>query len=156
MPAHSRVWIYQSAREFTKDEIVHIKKLATDFIEQWTSHGRTMDACIELLHDRFVIVCVDENSAPASGCGIDKSVRFIQQLEMEIKTTLLDRMNIAFNKENEIITCKLSEVKERIVAAFGDDWKNVTFFNNLIQTKSELDKKWIVPIKDSWLEEKLV
>ena len=156
MPPHSRLWIYQADREFSKEDILEIKKLADDFIDQWTSHGKIMDACIELMYDRFVIVCVDERSAPASGCGIDKSVRFIQQLETDIKTSLLDRMNVAFHKENKIITCKLSEVKEKVAAIFGTDWKSATFFNNLIQTKAELENNWRVPIKDSWLAQKMV
>ena len=156
MPPHSRLWIYQADREFSKEDILEIKKLADDFIDQWTSHGKIMDACIKLMYDRFVIVCVDERSAPASGCGIDKSVRFIQQLEKDIKTSLLDRMNVAFHKENKIITCKLSEVKEKVAAIFGMDWKNATFFNNLIETKAELENNWLVPIKDSWLAQKMV
>ena len=32
---------------------------------------------------------------------------------------------------------------------------DTVYFNNLVQTKKELEEKWILPIKDSWLATKL-
>jgi hypothetical protein len=29
------------------------------------------------------------------------------------------------------------------------------YFNNLVQTKEELESKWIIPVKDSWLARKI-
>ena len=77
MPPHSRIWIYQSNKEFSPTEAEDIKKKSEDFVEQWTSHNQFMNACIEIFHNRFIVICVDEKTAPASGCGIDKSVKFI-------------------------------------------------------------------------------
>ena len=96
MPPHSRVWIYQSGRELTSTEVSEIKLSADEFVDQWSSHGKLMDACVEVFHNLFVVVCVDEHSAPASGCGIDKSVRFIQDTEKKYGLSLLVRTNIAF------------------------------------------------------------
>ncbi|NDP28692.1 MAG: hypothetical protein GZ087_14910, partial [Flavobacterium sp.] len=119
---HSRVWIYQSIREFSENEITQLKTKAESFISQWTSHGKTMSACIEIFHNRFIIVCVDEKTTSASGCGIDKSVKFIQQLEKDFNTSLLDRMNVAYrlprlndkDGEGNIISCPISELKNLI------------------------------------------
>jgi len=41
MPMHSRVWIYQSIREFSENEITQLKTKAERFISEWTSHGKT-------------------------------------------------------------------------------------------------------------------
>jgi hypothetical protein len=30
------------------------------------------------------------------------------------------------------------------------------YFNNLVQNKKELEEKWIVPVKDSWLAARLL
>jgi hypothetical protein len=100
MPLHSRVWIYQSIREFSESESKQLKNKAEGFISEWTSHGKTMSACIEIFHNRFIIGCVDEKTTSASGCGIDKSVKFIQQLESDLggNNALLDRVNIVYRK----------------------------------------------------------
>jgi len=57
MPLHSRVWIYQSIREFSKNEITQVETKSESFISEWTSHGETMSACIQIFHNRFIIVC---------------------------------------------------------------------------------------------------
>ena len=141
MPPHSRIWIYQAERELTSAETDSIKIKADAFVVQWTSHNQLMKASIEIFHNRFIIVCLDEKTAPASGCGIDKSVKFIQQLEKDFSISLMDRMNAAYRKNGKIIFCKLAELKNSGATAV---------FNNLISTKEELEKNWEVPLEQSW------
>jgi len=161
MPLHSRVWIYQSIREFSENEITQLKTKSESFISEWTSHGKTMNACIEIFHNRFIIVCVDEKTTSASGCGIDKSVKFIQQLESDLggNTSLLDRMNVAYRKKNivsslkeKIQVCSIHELKN--LTDFPEGQKGITVFNNLVNTKEELEINWEVPLKKSWQYEK--
>ncbi len=163
MPLHSRLWIYQSIREFSENEITQLKTKAEDFISEWTSHGKTMSACIEIFHNRFIIVCVDEKTTSASGCGIDKSVKFIQQLESDLggNTFLLDRMNVAYRQarlngkvgQGKIISCHISELKNLLTFPGGQT--GITVFNNLVNTKEELEQNWEVPLEKSWQYEKL-
>ena len=163
MPLHSRVWIYQSIREFSENEITQLKTKADSFISEWTSHGKTMSACIEIFHNRFIIVCVDEKTTSASGCGIDKSVKFIQQLESDLggNTFLLDRMNVAYRQarlndevgQGTIISCHISELKN--LFTFPERQKGITVFNNLVNTKAALEQNWEVPLEKSWQYEKL-
>lgn len=165
MPLHSRVWIYQSIREFSENEIIQLKNKGESFISEWTSHGKTMSACIEIFHNRFIIVCVDEKTTSASGCGIDKSVKFIQQLESDLggNTSLLDRMNVAYRRnahlndeigQGKIISCPISELKN--VFTFPERQKGITVFNNLVNTKEELEQNWEVPLEKSWQYEKFI
>ncbi len=162
MPLHSRVWIYQSIREFSENEITQLKTKADSFISEWTSHGKTMSACIEIFHNRFIIVCVDEKTTSASGCGIDKSVKFIQQLESDLggNVSLLDRMNVAYRKKSaaptlkgKIQVCNIHELKNLIT--FPEGQTGTTVFNNLVNTKEELEQNWEVPLEKSWQYEKL-
>ncbi len=156
MPFDSRVWIYQSIREFSDNEITQLKTKAKSFISEWTSHGKKMSACIEIFYNRFIIVCVDEKTTSASGCGIDKSVKFIQQLESDLggNTSLLDRMNVAYRKnarlnneagKGEILSCHISELKNLLTFPIGE--AGITVFNNLVNTKEELEKNWEVPLE---------
>lgn len=141
MPPHSRVWIYQSNREFNNREIELIKSKSEEFVLQWTSHNRRIKASIEIFHNRFIVVCVDEKTTPLSGCGIDKSVKFIQQLEKDMSVSLLNRTNVAFRKNGKIHTTSVSELKNSGATII---------FNNLVCTKEELEKKWEVPVEESW------
>ena len=159
LPSHSRIWIYQSNREFTETEVKQIKALSEQFINEWTSHNQKMKASIELLHNLFIVIGVDEKTAPASGCGIDKSVKFIQSLEKEFNTTLLDRMNVAYKKNSDAPTLK-GEEKGKIqictlneLASLLKEEKinsGALVFNNLVSTKEEFEKNWEIPIEKSW------
>lgn len=147
---HSRVWIYQSSRMLTAAEVSIIKQRSVLFIDQWTSHGNQMDACIEVLHNCFVIVFVDEQTASASGCGIDKSVHFIQNLEKELNVSLMERTNVAYRgNDNSIKLSSLKEFEQLIDTGLvsGD----TIVFNNVISTKQELLTKWEVSVSSSWL-----
>jgi len=71
------------------------------------------------LYHRFIVVLVDEDAASASGCGIDKSVRFLQQLEKIISSNLFDRMLVTFRDENGIIRgTKLQEFEQLVEKGF--------------------------------------
>jgi|ERR1041385_1581411 hypothetical protein len=149
MPNRSKIWIYQSDRNLTDLEIAEIKKKSAMFLIDWSSHGNTMLATIDILHNRFIVVLVDEEAATASGCGIDKSVRFMQQLEKDYLLNLFDRLLVTFRDENGIIRgTKLQEFEQLVEkgALNGD----TIVFNNLVATKEEMLTKWEVPMKKSW------
>lgn len=148
LPDHSRIWIYQSNKELSIEEVAKIKAAANDFISQWTSHGNSMDAAVEVMHARFVIVAVDEQTAPASGCGIDKSFRFIQDIEKQFNISLLNRMQVAYKAGDAIFTCSLKEFEELIAA--NKITENTLVFNNLVDSKAGLTSNWEVPLKESW------
>ncbi|MCC6690026.1 MAG: ABC transporter ATPase [Bacteroidia bacterium] len=154
LPAHSRVWIYQSTREFTPDETDRLKNEADKFIEQWTSHGRNMDAAIEILYNRFIIIAVDEQTAPASGCGIDKSLRFLQNVEKQFDLSLLNRTQVAYKIGTSVYTASLADFEKLINTK--QITENTIVFNNLTATKGEMNTGWEVPLKQSWHSRMLV
>lgn len=155
MPAYARVWVYQNAKEFSVEQIQGVQKAGITFINDWTAHGTSLKASFDILHDRFIVIAVDEKQALASGCSIDKSVHFIKQLEQQFNLNLFDRMQVAYRSGNEIKACHITKLLEELNAQsdIGND-KNklseVIVFNNMITTKAEFDNKWEVPLKDSW------
>ncbi len=148
MPAHSRVWIYQSSREFTAEEITIISEKAKQFLESWTAHEQKLKASFEIPYNHFLIIMTDEQVAGASGCSIDKSFHFIQSLEKELNLSLLDRMLFTYKKGNSVEVLKRSAFEKLL--ATGELHDNTIVFNNMVQTKEELENKWEVPLKDSW------
>jgi len=155
MPAHSRVWIYQCDRDLQDAEIAEIKRKVAVFLIDWTSHGEWMKATIDVLYRRFIVVLADEEQTRASGCGIDKSVKFIQQLEQDYKLTLFDRLLTAYRDEKGTIrTVRLPEFET--MAAQGKVNANTIVFNNMISTKEDMETKWEVPMARSWHKRMLV
>ncbi|WP_340077557.1 ABC transporter ATPase [Leptobacterium sp. I13] len=148
LPDSSRIWIYQSNRKFSDIEIAEIEKKLKVFLEEWTAHGANLQASYQIKYNRFIIIALDQDLQAATGCSIDTSVRFIQQLEQEYNIDLLDKMNVSY-KQGEYITYKpLIEFKKmaKNKAVSG----NTIVFNNLVANKGEYLKHWEVPAKESW------
>ncbi len=148
LPNTARVWIYQANRSFTEAELAEIHTKLDAFIQEWTAHGASLQAGYEIKYKRFITIALDQNQNMATGCSIDASVHFIQQLEKEYDVDLLDKMNVSF-KQGEFVAYKeLSDfrkmAKNRSVSA------NTIVFNNLVTNKGEYLSNWEVPAKDSW------
>lgn len=145
---NSRVWVYQSNRKLTDTETEQIQGQLINFATAWTAHNNQLKAKAEVKYNRFLILVVDEGQAGASGCSIDKSVRFIKQLEEEFHITLLDRFNLAYREGAEVLSAPRAVFEELLKqGAINTD---TVVFNNMVQNLKELQTKWEVPFKDSW------
>ena len=147
-PASTRVWVYQADRPFTPTESVQLKEIVDRFAQHWASHNRQLRAHGDLLHGRFILLMVDENQADASGCSIDKSVHFLQQVETEFGVGLFDRMTFTWMDEGEVKAADSMEFARLYQAGEINDQTLV--FDNLVKTKGELDEKWLRPLAQSW------
>ncbi len=148
LPDHSKVWVYQSSRRFTAEELLLVNAKTTEFLEQWAAHGTSLQSGFEIKYDRFIIIAVNQDRQSATGCSIDASVRFIQGLEKEFNLELLDKMNVAF-KQGEFVNFK-SLIDFRKMAKSGAIGKKTIVFNNLITDILEYKENWEVPAQDSW------
>ncbi|MDT7833372.1 ABC transporter ATPase [Flavobacteriaceae bacterium S356] len=148
LPNNARVWVYQSERMFTRDEIDFISENAQTFVEQWTRHGDDLKGSFTIKYDQFLVLAVDESFADVSGCSIDASVRFVQALEQKLNVDLMDKMNISFKDQDNINIVKMSAFKE--YAKANKITAETIVFNNMIATKEDLETKWEVPANQSW------
>lgn len=154
LPDNSRIWIYQSDREFTSKEIEFISIKATDFINQWTRHGDNLKGSFTIKYNQFLVLAVDEGFNNVSGCSIDSSVRFIQTLEKELELDLMNKMNITFKDNNTISLVKLSDFQK--LAKEQKVTSDTIVFNNMVTTKDDFENNWEVPAKESWHKRFLV
>ncbi len=148
LPLHSRIWIYQSNRKLSDDEVAEITESLQLFLQDWSAHGQGLEASFEMKYNRFIILSVNQDVQAATGCSIDASVKFIQDLEQKYSIDLLDKMNVTY-KQGEFITHKSlidfkKMAKERAVTA------NTIVFNNLVNTIEEWQDFWEVPASESW------
>lgn len=154
MPENARVWVYQSNKELSGTEENKIKEAGNHFIADWSAHGASLKASFDIVYNRFIVIAVDEQQAMASGCSIDKSVKFVKELEEQFKLDLFDRLQVAYRDGNEIVVCHLSAFEK--LAEQGLVNESTVVFNNMVTTKTAFDKEWEVPLKKSWQKKVLV
>ena len=100
---NSRVWVYQSNREFSAEEMEsHIESKLKDFVNEWTRHGDDLKASFEIKYNHFIILAVDESFNQVSGCSIDASTHVFKHFENEFKMELLNKLNTAFKHGEHI------------------------------------------------------
>ena len=148
LPEESRVWIYQANRSFSEDELQEIQSKLDIFIENWTAHGSDLQAGYTTKYKRFIVLGLNQNLNSATGCSIDASVHFIQQLEKDYKVDLMDKMNVSYKQGDYVAYKTLTDfrkmAKDKAVS------KNTIVFNNLVNNIAEFNENWEVPASESW------
>ena len=148
LPPESRVWIYPSDRPFREEEYTKLKEALTDFLSSWTAHNQKLEAGFDLPYNRFIILGLNQEKVQASGCSIDASVHFIQELEKAFELSLLDKMNVTFKQGEYLVHKTLEDFKkmanERAIS------KSTIVFNNLVDTVNGYHNFWEVPAEESW------
>jgi hypothetical protein len=146
---HSRVWIYQSNRQFTLAEALQIDELLDNFTTTWKSHGADVKGFAKLLFGQFIILMADETATGVSGCSTDSSVRIIKNIEQDFNINLFDRQSLAFIVNERIQLFPLHQLHYAIENDLISP--DTLYFNNTVQTKQEVINHWIIPVKNSWL-----
>ena len=149
----SRVWVYQSHRLLTLGEALNLEDLLQHFADNWKSHGTPVKGAAYLFFGQFIVLMADETATGVSGCSTDSSVRFIKEIEKLFGITLFDRTALAFVVKDKVQVLPLSQLTYSYENGFIQ--ADTLYFNNLVQTRAELETKWIIPVSDSWLARKL-
>ena len=149
----SRVWIYQSSRLFTISEALRIEDLLKEFVSTWNSHGVPVKGYGNLFFGQFILLMADERASMVSGCSTDSSVRLIREIESLFSVQLFDRQLLAFLIKEKVQLLSLSQLA--FDASNGFIQPETLYFNNTVLTKSELEKNWIIPVRESWLASRI-
>lgn len=149
LPPQSRIWIYQSSRPLTDEEVAGLQPILTRFITEWTSHGQRLQASAQVFHNQFLVIANDEDVNSPSGCSIDASVRFVKELEQQLKVSFFDRTQLAFLQDEQVVVLPLKELKQAISA--GDLKPESLYFDNTILTAGQLAQTWPRQAKETWL-----
>jgi hypothetical protein len=149
LPADARIWIYQADRRFTEAEEKSISDSLKEFCNQWSAHGNPLDTSFVIKYNRFIILSVNENTAGASGCSIDGSVRVLKELSQRFNNDLFNRTKVAFSTGDEI---KLYSIKELSnLFELGHLTASTTTFDNLVTDKESFGTKWETAVENTWL-----
>jgi hypothetical protein len=153
----SRVWVYQCDQRLNEEQVEGIRNDLWQFLDQWTSHNSRLYTYGNVFHELFLVFFVDERYAGASGCSIDKSVHFVEDLEKKYGVNFFGRTDVAYmekaeDEEGEDISaihiCKLDDLKS--LYSNGKINDHTFVFDNLVQTKGDFLKRWVLPLNESW------
>ncbi len=144
----AKVWIYPSSRKFYKDELDGLEQKTKEFVEEWKKENAEFRASYRFLHNRFIIFLAEDEDVQLTNQDIDQQVEFILKLQSDYDVELLDKMNVCF-KQGEFVQYK--EIKEfkKLLKNKSVSAKTIVF-DNLVQTKEELEAFWEVRITESW------
>jgi hypothetical protein len=145
---NTRVWIYQSPREFSPSEQEWLMREANAFTGTWNAHGSPVKATVGLLHNRFIIVAADQEFTPNSGCSIDASVNFIRKAEQYLNVDLMDRRLVTYVSDGTLHTARLDDLPGLYKKGIIRD--DSVVFNTLADSKLALEQEWEKNLAASW------
>lgn len=117
MPDDARLWIYAAERPMTPDEQRALARDLSGFAEGWISHGRPVRGAVEIIEDRFLLIAATITGGDVSGCGIDASVRAIEDAGRRLSLAWLPALQVFYRAEDATVqSCPRSAFRERIAA----------------------------------------
>jgi len=149
----SRVWIYQSNRPFNERETLEINEQLHQFASQWHSHGTPVKGWGQLLFNQVIVLMADESATGVSGCSTDSSVRIIKSLERQYEVNLFDRLLLAFIVKDRLELLPMAQVAYAFEKGFINE--DTHYLDNTVLTKQEMEQRWLVPVKNSWVMKKV-
>ena len=99
-------------------------------------------------------MAVDECFNNVSGCSIDSSVRFVQEIEKLLRVDMMNKMNISYREGESINSVKMTIFKAYVKT--NKITSKTIVFNNMVSTKQDLKTLWEVPLIKSWHKRFLV
>jgi hypothetical protein len=147
-----KVWIYVLSRELDPSEIEQLTFNCKNFVDSWTAHEQKLNAHFEIYKSRLLIFRVDESAYNASGCSIDKLLRFVKEQETQFNLELLNRLLVVLDVDGAVLITHSSKIKDLLAtkAINGD-----TLVYDTAVSSSELLKEWKKPLKYTWLSKYL-
>jgi len=144
----SKVWVFQAEREFTKQEEQLLSDKLNSFVDNWLSHGSLVKGHFKLLHNRFIVFFADEQGEAMCGRAVDASVRFIKDMEAQLGIAMLNRSLVAYLDNGKVISCTLNDLSALLEE--GKINQNTSMFNNLVASKEDFKKNWMISLSASW------
>lgn len=151
---NQRIWIYTLSKELSTEQISDLKDRCQIFVSGWTAHDVSLDASYEMHKNRLLIFKVNEDKYNASGCSIDKQLRFVKELEQAFSVELLNRLLVAYEDNGNVVVVKQSQIAELLASKTINE--NTLVYNNTITRSSDLTNNWKQPLSKTWLAKYLV
>lgn len=149
-PRESRVWVYQANIPVPAARLDEVDRAVAEFAKRWVSHNNALRATGGIVGDRFVVLAVDESHVGTSGCSIDSSVHFLQDIGKQLGVDFFDRQTVAYLDNGEVRTVALSRLGE--LYSSGEISDETIVFDNLVKNVGAFIDSWRKPLGESWMK----
>lgn len=148
--ASSRLWFYVSDRALSSADQAVCRERLDDFLPRWTAHNRSLKAFGGVLFDRILAIAVDETQAGASGCGIDKSVHFVEELGAALGIDFFDRTTVGLaSSASGLEFLPFQKAAERL--RNDEASSGALLLDTTVLTKADFESDFLKPVSKSWL-----
>lgn len=150
LPDHARVWCFGASSRPSDEAVARLRESMAAFLSEWTAHRAQLRAAFDWLHDRFLVVAVDETNVGASGCSIDALTGQIRRLEELTGVTLLDSAPVWYrDADGEIRRVGRADFRE--MADRGEIGPETPVFDLTAETLEDVRTgAWEVEAGRSW------
>lgn len=143
--------IFPASRSINHEEKLDIFMKIKDFLTSWKTHGNPLQSNVCIEYEQFIIIRVDENIEPASGCSLDALNNFIRKIEQKYQLGLFDRMKAVFLENNTLKTLRLKDfcatLKNKELRS------DILIFDFSSNNEEEFSKRFLLPLKESWAKD---
>ena len=150
LPGSARIWIFGADRELAPAEAEEMLGAVDGFLRRWSAHGVPLRAARSWRHRRFLIVAVDIERAPPTGCSIDALVHRLRDLGDRLDARFSGGGSVWYRDEDGAIR-RVTRPEFRELARTGGVTARTAVFDNSLTKLSELRAgRWEGPAAERW------
>jgi len=150
----SKVWVFQSSRAFIEKEQKEINEQLYHFYAQWVSHGAPVKGWAKVVFNQFIVVIADDTTDRICGSATDAMMRLMKSLEKQYEVNLFDRLMITFLVKDKPEMLPFNQVGYALEKGYINE-STLLFNNSAVTNKKQLFESWLIPLKESWLGERV-
>jgi hypothetical protein len=149
LPDHARVWVFAAERPLAGPAREALLTDVDTFLDGWAAHGTPLPCGRDLLHDRFLIIAVDERAAGVSGCSIDALTRQLREHERRLGMALLDNGPVHYRADDGV--ARVSRAQFGMLADAGTVTPDTVVFDNTVPDLGAVRSgTWETPARGAW------
>lgn len=136
-PDQARVWVYAASEPIDAESARALEADIKEFIQRWTSHGRPVVAEARLFEGQFLLVSGYVEKSQVSGCGIDASVRALDEAAARRGIGWASPLDVFFRDDTGRV-CRTSRGEFRKMAQSGTVGPSTTTFDPSVTSVGDL------------------
>ncbi len=149
LPPEARVWAFAASEPLAAEVADELMTEVDAFLDGWNAHGHPLAGARRWDDARFLLVGVDERTAPPSGCSIDALHHVLKDFEARHGVGLTDHIDVLYRDPDGRILRRTRPEFARL-ARSGEVDLDTPVFDLTITRKSQVDAGFEVPARDAW------
>lgn len=149
-PDEARLWSFACNRELDAAEEAEFLGRMDAFLDSWQAHGHALDVARDWRDGRFLLVAVDETTAPPSGCSIDALMHTLQAEGRRLNAELVGNSRLWYRDRAGRPTSS-SRAEFAAAATRGEVDSETTVFDFTVLSLADVRAgRWETRAADAW------